>query len=161
MEVEVLDPIQADGISSPAIVGSCDTPVGREVTLGVPVGEVVLRGQDDERRDSPAEGIDSLDHRCPRAVARLSQLCLATAIRGRDHHAREDNAHHEPHLVEVVGVIVHDTVLGLDVPYEGKPLANDLRIFTLGPLVVVSTCLTRPEISLAFDEVVCPELADR
>ena len=28
MEVEVLDPIQANGISRPAIVGSCDTPVG-------------------------------------------------------------------------------------------------------------------------------------
>ena len=44
MEVEVLDPIQAYCISSPAIVGSYDTPVGREVALGVPVGEVVLRG---------------------------------------------------------------------------------------------------------------------
>ena len=28
IEVEVLNPIQADCISSPAIVGSCDTPVG-------------------------------------------------------------------------------------------------------------------------------------
>ena len=28
MEVEVLDPIQANGISSPAIVGGCDTLVG-------------------------------------------------------------------------------------------------------------------------------------
>ncbi len=42
MEVEVLDPIQANGISSPAIVGGCDTPVGWEVALGVPVGEVVV-----------------------------------------------------------------------------------------------------------------------
>jgi hypothetical protein len=33
---------------------------------------VVLRGQDDERRDGPAEGIDTLDHCCPFAVARLS-----------------------------------------------------------------------------------------
>ena len=44
IEVEVLDPIQAYRISSPAIVGSCDTPVSREVALGIPVGEVVLRG---------------------------------------------------------------------------------------------------------------------
>ena len=28
MEIEVLDPIQAYYIGSPAIVGSCDTPVG-------------------------------------------------------------------------------------------------------------------------------------
>ena len=44
MAVEVLDPIQAYRIGSPAIVGSCDAPVGWEVALGVPVGEVVLRG---------------------------------------------------------------------------------------------------------------------
>ena len=44
MVVEVLDPIQAYRIGSPAIFGGCDTPVGREVALGIPVGEVVLRG---------------------------------------------------------------------------------------------------------------------
>ena len=44
MEVEVLNLIQAYCISSLAIVGGCDAPVGREVALGVPVGEVVLRG---------------------------------------------------------------------------------------------------------------------
>ena len=71
MEVEVLDPIQAYRIGSPAIFGGCDAPVGWEVALGIPVGEVVLRGQDDEGGDSPAEGIDSLDNRCPLAVARL------------------------------------------------------------------------------------------
>lgn len=54
--------------------------VGREVVLGVLVGKVVFRSQDDEWRDSLAEGIDSLDYRCLFAVARLSQLCLATAI---------------------------------------------------------------------------------
>lgn len=41
--VEVLDPIQAGCIGSLAIVGCCNTPVGREVALGIPVGEVVLR----------------------------------------------------------------------------------------------------------------------
>ena len=44
MVVEVLDPIQAYRIRSPAIIGSCDTPVGWEIVLGIPVGEVVLRG---------------------------------------------------------------------------------------------------------------------
>ena len=62
---------------------------------------------------------------------------------------------------ESVDVVVHDTVLGLNVPYEGKPLANNLRILVLSPLVVVPTCPTRPELWLAFDEVVCLELADR
>jgi hypothetical protein len=38
MLVEVLDPIQAYFVGSPAIVCSCDHPVGRKVTLCVPVG---------------------------------------------------------------------------------------------------------------------------
>ena len=42
--IEVLDPIQAYCISSPAVVGGCNTLIGREVALGVPVSEVVLRG---------------------------------------------------------------------------------------------------------------------
>ena len=44
----MLDPIQAYRIGRLAIVGGCDTPVGWEVALGIPVGEVVLCGQDDE-----------------------------------------------------------------------------------------------------------------
>ncbi len=71
MEVEVLDPIQANGISYPAIVGSCNTPVGWEVALSIPVGKIVLYVQDNKGRDSPAKGINALDHRCPLAVARL------------------------------------------------------------------------------------------
>jgi len=71
MEVEVLDPIQAYCIGRLAIVGSCNMPVGWEVALGILVGKVVLCGQDNERRDGLAEGINSLDHCCLRAVARL------------------------------------------------------------------------------------------
>jgi len=55
----------------------------------------------------------------------------------------------------------NDTILGLDVSYEGKPFANDLWILVLSPLVVVFTRITCLELWLAFDEVVCLELADR
>ncbi len=87
---------------------------------------MVLRSQDNKGRDSPAEGIDTLDNRCPLAVARLGQLCLTTAVRGRDYHACEDNAHHKPSLIKVVDIVVHDAVLSFNVLYEGKPLANNL-----------------------------------
>jgi hypothetical protein len=80
MQVEVLDLIEAYCISCPAVVGGCNTPVGWEVALLIPVGEVVLRGQDDKGWNSLAKGIDALYHYCPLAVARLGQLCLATAI---------------------------------------------------------------------------------
>jgi len=102
-----------------------------------------------------------LYYRCPLAVARLYQLCLTTAIRGRNYYAYEDDAYYEPSLVEVVDVFIHYTILGLDVLYEGKPLANDLWIFALSPLVVVSTRVPCMEGWLAFDEVVSLELADR
>lgn len=109
----------------------------QEVSLGIPVGEVVLRGQDDKGKDGPAENIHSLDHYCPFAVARLCQLCPVTAIRGRKHHARADDAHHRPSLIEVVDIIIHDTVVGLDIPHERKPLGNDLWFLALSPLVVI------------------------
>jgi hypothetical protein len=106
---------------------------------------VVLRGQDDEWRDGPTKGIDALDHRCPFTVTRLGQLYLATAIRGRDYYAYKDNAYYKPGLVEVVDIVIYNTILGLNVLYESKLLANDLWILVLSPLVVVSTCITRPE----------------
>jgi len=94
-------------------------------------------------------------------VARLRQLCLTTAIQGRNHHTYKDDTYYKPSLVEVIDIVIHNTILSLDVSYEGKPLANDLWIFTLGPLVVVSTRVLRIEGWLAFDEVVSLELADR
>jgi hypothetical protein len=83
------------------------------------------------------------------------------AIRGRDHYTREDNAYYKPYLVEVIGIIIYDTVLGLSVLYECKLFADDLWILALGPLVVVSTRITRSELWLAFDEPMCLELTDR
>jgi len=126
IEIEVLDLIQAYRISGPAIVRGCDTPVGQEVTLRIPVGKVVLYSQDDKWRDSLAKGIDSLDHHYPFAVARLGQLCLAIAIRGRNHYTYKDNSYYKSSLVEVIDIVIHDAVLGLDVSYESKPLANNL-----------------------------------
>ena len=80
MIVEVLDPIQAYLIGCPAIVGRRDTPIIRKITLSIPVGQVVLRGQYDERWYGPALSIHALDYRSPLAVARLGQLGLATAV---------------------------------------------------------------------------------
>ena len=85
-----------------------------------------MRGQDDEGGDSLAEGIDSLDNRCLFAVARLGQLCLSTAIRGRNHYTSEDDAYYKPSLVEVIDIVIYNTVLSLNVSYKGKLFANDI-----------------------------------
>jgi hypothetical protein len=101
-------------------------PVGWEVAFYILVGKVVLYGQDNKRRDSLAEGIDSLDYRYLLAVTRLGQLYLATAIGGRNYYAYEDNAYYKPSLVEVIDIVIYDTVLSLNVSYKGKLLANNL-----------------------------------
>jgi hypothetical protein len=49
----------------------------------------------------------------------------------------------------------------LEVSYEGKPLANNLWILVLSPLVIIPTYPTRPELWLAFNEVIGLELANR
>ena len=107
---------------------------------------MVLRGQDNEGRDSPAKSIDTLDHYCLFIVTRLGQLYLATAIRGRNHHTHADYSHYKPYLIKVIGIIIQDTILGLDILYKDKPLTNNLWIFVLGPLVVVSIQVTRMEL---------------
>ena len=68
---------------------------------------------------------------------------------------------YKPSLVEVINVVIYDTVLSYSVLYKCKLLANNLWILILSPLVVISTRIMRPELWLAFDEVVGPELADR
>ena len=68
------------------------------------------------------------------------------AIRGYNYYTCKDDAYYKPSLVEVIDIVVHNTVLSLNVSYEGKPLANNLWILALSPLVVVPTYLTRPKL---------------
>ena len=63
-------------------------------------------------------------------------------------------------LVKVVDIVIQDPVFGLYILYKVEPVRNSLWIFTQGPLVVVSTRITRAELRLAPYEVVSPELAD-
>jgi hypothetical protein len=73
----------------------------------------------------------------------------------------EDDAYYKPSLVEVIDIVVYDTVFSLDVSYKGKPLANDFRILALGLLVVVSTRIIYLELWLVFDEVIYLAFTDR
>ena len=45
-----------------------------------------------------------------------------------------------------IRIHIKDAVLGLHMLYKGKPLANYIWIFVFGPLVVVSTRMTRTEL---------------
>jgi len=48
------------------------------------------------------------------------------AIWGYNYYTHKDNAYYKPSLVEVIDIVIYNTVLSLNVSYEGKLLANDL-----------------------------------
>ena len=159
MEIKVPNPIHAFLISSPAIIGCCNAPIGRKVALSIPISEVILPGQDDKWRDGPAQGVHSLDDCSPLSIARLGLFGPAAAVRGSNYHGGDDNAHHKAGLVEVVYIVIEDPVFDLYIVHKRKPLANNFWIFAFGPLVVVFTRKTRPKFWLALDEVVSPSYA--
>ena len=101
---------------------------------------------DDERRDTPAIGTDALDYGNPFAIARLDLLSFAVTVGARNDHRGRDLTHHEAGLVEVVDILILDTVLSLQVREKREPARDILRIFVKGPLVVVYTRKTRPKV---------------
>ena len=48
------------------------------------------------------------------------------AVRGRNYYTYEDNTYYKPYLVKVIGIIIYNTILGLNVLYKGKLLVNNL-----------------------------------
>ena len=146
MLVEVLDPFQASLVRCPTVFGCRDDLVLWQWAVLILRGEVMLALDDDKRRDRPASSIDTLDYCCPLAIARLLRLCPTTPFEACNNHCSRDDAHLKPSLVKVVDIRLLDAVLRDCVPYKRKLAANDLWIFTLGPLVVVFPIETRVDL---------------
>ena len=98
---------------------------------------------DKERREAPPFGINAFD--CCRLfpIVRLYEFTSSTSIGTCNYYRGVDNAYYKARLVKVVEVVIKDAVFGPYIPYEGKPLANKLRIFVEGPLKVVHAIKTR------------------
>jgi len=154
MEIKIPNPIHTFLISNPAIISYCNTPISWKVALSIPIGEVILPGQNDEWRNSLAQGVYSLDNCSPLSIARLGLFGLAAAVRGSDYYSGDNNTHYKAGFVEVVYIVIEDPVFNLYIVYKRKLLANNFWIFVFGPLVVVFTRKTYPKFWLALDEVV-------
>ena len=101
-----------------------------------------------------------MDRGNPFAIARLDLLSFPVAIGARNNHRGRDLAHYKAGLVEVVEILVEDGVLRLYIT-EKLELSPDLfRIFAEGPLVIVYTRKTRPELWLSLHEVRGPTRSD-
>ena len=96
-----------------------------------------------KRREVLPFGINAFDYCRLFLIARLYEFTSSTSIGTCNYHRGVDNAHHKARLVKVVEVVIKDTVFSSYVSYEGKPLANKLRIFIEGPLKVVRVIKTR------------------
>ena len=103
-------------------------------------------GNDDEWRDRPALGVDALNHCNPFPIALLGYLRPSTPLSACNDHTRGDNTDHEACLVEVIDILILDTIFRLLI-YEKRELARDLfKVFVEGPLIIVYTRKTRPEL---------------
>ena len=76
MVIKVLYPLETNLVRGPSIICGLDDPTAWQVALLVPACQMVLRGQDDERWDSPSRGIDILDNCCPHPVPWLASFAL-------------------------------------------------------------------------------------
>jgi hypothetical protein len=74
---------------------------------------VILASKYEERWDYPASCVDSCDQRYPLAIAWLDSLWPASPLRPCYDKLGRDLAHHKASFVEVVDVLVTDTILGL------------------------------------------------
>ena len=78
---------------------------------------MVLASKDDKRWDSLASSVDSLDHRCPLAIARLDSLWPASPLKSCHDKLGRDLAYYKASLVKVVDVLVKDAILSFCLLY--------------------------------------------
>jgi len=79
------------------------------------------------------------------SITRLGLFSPAIAIRGSNYYSGDNNTYYKAGLVEIIYIVVKNTVLSLSIIYKRKLLANNLRIFVFSLLIVVFTRKTRPK----------------
>jgi hypothetical protein len=115
MPVKVLQPVKTKLVSSPAVLRDGNNPVLGQVVVFVPVRLVVARFEDNVGRNGPSGGIDALNDCYPLPIAWLDLLCSSWLLCICDNNSSRYLAHHETCLIEVVRVVVQDTILGFGI----------------------------------------------
>ena len=117
MPVKVLQPVKTKLVGSPAVLRDSNNPVLGQVVVFVPVGLVVARFEDDVGRNGPSGGIDALDDCHPLPVAWLDLLCSSCPPCICNNCSRAYLAYYKACLVEVVRVVILDTILSFNISY--------------------------------------------
>jgi hypothetical protein len=99
--------------------------------------EVVARLKDNKGRNSLTFGVDALYDCCLLSIAWLDCLWPSLSLRSCNNCSCRYLAHHKASLVEVIGVVVLDAILGFDIGYEAELALDYLRILAEGSLVVI------------------------
>ena len=119
-----------------------------------------LACEDDVWRDRIAGRPNALDSCNPFLIALLYGSRPSASIGGCNDSLGGDLTHREACLIEVVDVVIVDTVFRDYVPYERKPRAIRVWIFAEDSLVVDSSIKTRSELGSSSYEVCSPVLSD-
>ena len=115
-----------------------------------------LACEDDVWRDRIAGRPNALDSCNPFLIALLYGSRPSASIGGCNDCFCRDFAHCKPGLVEVVNIVIVDSVFRDYVPYEGKPRAIRVWIFVEDSLIVDSSIKTRSELGSSSYEVRSP-----
>jgi hypothetical protein len=113
MFVKVFQLFQTCLIVCSAITCRFNNPVGWEAAVSVPVGKVVLALNHQEWRNTPALAINTGNRYSLFSIPWLNYLASATSIYTSNNYCRADYAHHKPSLIEVVEVVVQNTIFRL------------------------------------------------
>ncbi len=137
--MEILDPIQNRIIVRLIVCRGFNNLKEQEVVLYILRGEVVDILYDQERRQYKAVAVHIFNRYCLFPITKLKLLASATSICACNHHIAADNPHHKARFVEVIKVLVLDTVLRTHVDHQPEPHVYKVGVFAESSLEIVHT----------------------
>ena len=93
-------------------------------------------------------------------VARLNQLWSAFNISSSNDSSSSNESHGKASLVKIVDIIVENAIFDDCILHANEPLMDELQVFHLSSLAVISSRESSLDLIMALDEAVDPVLAD-